>query len=103
MDAAALNAELGVCRVVAMLVGAVIQPRRLVWIIALGFCVLGAVVWLLTAIALPAEDIRWANAATFALAASLVVGLSWMSPRREVEPPDSDVPGSEPEPSSGDN
>jgi hypothetical protein len=72
--------NLGFAGFVAMLVGAVIQPRGLVWIIALGGCVLGAVIWLLTAIDLPTEDIRWANAVAFAVAAFLVLGLRWMSP-----------------------
>jgi hypothetical protein len=94
---------LGFAGFIAMLVGAVIRPRGLVWIIALGLCVVGAVAWLLSAIDLPAEDIRWANAAAFAVAASLVLGLRWMSPRRRVEHPDSDVPGSELEPSGSDN
>lgn len=75
--------SLGFAGFVALLVGAVIQSRGVVWIIALGICVLGAVVWLLTAIAFPIGDIRWANAAAFAIAASSVLGLRWASPRVE--------------------
>lgn len=45
--------NLGFAGFVALLVGAVIQSRGVVWIIALGMCVLGAVVWLLTRHRLP--------------------------------------------------
>jgi hypothetical protein len=87
---------------VAMLIGAVIQPRGLVWIIALGMCILGSVIWLLTAIDLPNEGIRWANAATLAVAASLVLGLRWASLGGRVDPQNPDLPGSASEPSGRD-
>jgi hypothetical protein len=92
MGASLSYPNLGFAAFVALLAGAVIQPRGVMWIIAPGMCVLGAGIWLLTAIALPVGNIRWANGATFVVAASSVLGLRWTSPRGRVDAPTSDLP-----------
>lgn len=72
--------NLGFATFVALLVAAVLSRRGVLWAITLGMCVLGAVVFLASAISYPDEVVRWSDAAGFAIAATAVLGLRWTPP-----------------------
>jgi hypothetical protein len=60
---------------VAFVVGAALWPRGIVWVLAIGFCALATVVYLMAAISLPGDTIRWLFAGAYAIEALALFAL----------------------------
>lgn len=65
----------GTAAYVALVVGAALWPRGIVWIFGTSLCALGAVVFLLGTIKSPGDTIRWLFAGAYAIEALALFGL----------------------------
>jgi hypothetical protein len=60
---------------VAFVVGAALWPRGIVWILGIALCAVGAVVFLLAAIHIPGDTIRWLFAGAYSIEALALFAL----------------------------
>jgi len=60
---------------VAFVVGAALWPRGIVWILGIALCAVGAVVFLLAAIHIPGDTIRWLFVGAYSIEALALFAL----------------------------
>jgi hypothetical protein len=82
---------------VAFVVGAALWPRGIVWLIAIGFCAVGSVIFLLGTIMSPGDTIRWLFAGVYAIEALALFGLGTVDRHsRDLGPQGPEAPSERP-------